>query len=73
MPMHSTGAQCPVHQEGTAMGAMPWLVEAEPDKGGKQQAQAMGTLTWLGLTHQRGGGTLIQLGQLVIKSRSCID
>ena len=35
MPMHSTGAQCPVHQEGTAMGAMPWLIEAEPDKGGK--------------------------------------
>ncbi|KAL6327738.1 hypothetical protein AAG906_024708 [Vitis piasezkii] len=33
MPMHSTGAQCPVHQEGTAMGAMPWFVEAEPDQG----------------------------------------
>ncbi|RVW98519.1 Nitrate regulatory gene2 protein [Vitis vinifera] len=33
--MHSTGAQCPVHQEGIAMGAMPWFVEAEPDKEGK--------------------------------------
>ncbi|RVW58802.1 hypothetical protein CK203_108278 [Vitis vinifera] len=33
VPMHNTGAQCPVHQEETAMGAMPWLVEAEPDTG----------------------------------------
>ena len=40
---------------------------------GKQQAQTMGTSTWLGLTHQCEGGTLIQLGQLVSKSRSCID
>ena len=64
-PMHSIGAQCPVHQEGTVMGAMPWLVEAEPDEW-EQQAQAMGTLTWLGLTHQCGGGTLMQPGQLVV-------
>ena len=40
------------------MGAMPWLVEAEPDKW-EQQTQAMGTSTWLGLTHQRGEGTLM--------------
>ena len=33
----------------------------------------MGTLTWLGLTHQCGGGTLMQSGQLVIKSVSCMD
>ena len=64
-PMHSIGAQCPVHQEGTVMGAMPWLVEAEPDEW-EQQAQAMGTSTWLGLTHQRGGDTLMQPGQLVV-------
>ena len=33
---------------------MPWLVEVELDEW-EQQAQAMGTLTWLGLTHQCGG------------------
>ena len=54
-----------MHQEGTAIGAMPWLVEAEPDEW-EQQAQAMGTLTWLRLTHQCGGGTLMQHGQLVV-------
>ena len=31
MPTHSTKAQCPVHQEGLAMGAMPWLVAMELD------------------------------------------
>ena len=31
MAMHSTRAQCPVHQEGSAMGAMLWLVAMELD------------------------------------------
>ena len=44
---------------------MSWLVETELDEW-EQQAQAMGTSTWLGLTHQSGGGTLMQPGQLVV-------
>ena len=31
MPIHNTGAQCLVHQEGSAMGAMPWLVAMKLD------------------------------------------
>ena len=31
MPTHSTKAQCPVHQEGSVMGAMSWLVVMELD------------------------------------------
>ena len=34
--------------------AMARRYEAEPDEW-EQQAQAMGTLTWFGLTHQCGG------------------
>ena len=30
-PTHSTGAQCPVHQEESAMGTMSWLVAMELD------------------------------------------
>ena len=44
---------------------MPWLVEAEPDEW-EQQTQAMGTSTWLGLTHQCERGTLMQPGQPVV-------
>ena len=31
MPTHSTGAQCPMHQEGSAVGTMPWLVAMKLD------------------------------------------
>nr|CAN74616.1 hypothetical protein VITISV_002218 [Vitis vinifera] len=39
--LHSTRAQCPMHQEGLAMDAMSWLVAGK--LGSKQQAQAIGT------------------------------
>ena len=29
MPMHGTGAQCPVHEDGTTMGAMPSVASQE--------------------------------------------
>ena len=31
MPTHSTGAQCLVHQEGSAMSTMTWLIAMELD------------------------------------------
>ncbi|RVX15119.1 Cytochrome P450 83B1 [Vitis vinifera] len=58
-PMHNTGVQCPVHQEGTAMGTMPWLVEAEPDEdalvGTRSQEAPCGE-----------GGSLLGEGSLVV-------
>ena len=30
MTMHGTEAQWPMHQEGTAIGVMSWLVDVEP-------------------------------------------
>ena len=31
MSTHSTGAQCPMHQKGSTMGAMSWLVAMKLD------------------------------------------
>ena len=71
IPTHSIGAQCPVHQEESAMGAMPWLVAMELDP----IVEASNTLRpWAprhGMgSHQCGEGTLMHqtLGQLEKKS-----
>ncbi|RVW42477.1 hypothetical protein CK203_087838 [Vitis vinifera] len=56
VPMHSTGAQCPVHQEGTAMGTMPWFVEAEPDIGRESNRPR----PWV---PRHGLGSLISVGR----------
>ena len=45
MPTDSIGVQCPVHQDGSTMSAMPWLVAMKLDQAGEasNKPQAMGT------------------------------